>query len=75
MTSSHSTTDAPSRGKVIGILTLGVLAVSMSAIFIRLARDSSLSAHPAFGVFVAAGRIALASLLTAPLGFVALQRE
>jgi drug/metabolite transporter (DMT)-like permease len=68
MTSSHSTASTPSRGQVLGVLTLGVIAVSMSAIFIRLARDASLSTHPAFGLLIAAGRIALASVLTAPVG-------
>jgi drug/metabolite transporter (DMT)-like permease len=69
MTSSQS--PFPSRSQVVGVLTLGVLAVSMSAIFIRLARDASQSDHPAFGLLIAAGRIALASLLTAPVGWAA----
>ncbi len=47
----------------------------MSAIFIRYARDSSGSTSGAFGVLIAAGRITVASLLTAPIGFAALQRE
>jgi drug/metabolite transporter (DMT)-like permease len=60
---------------VITILTVGILAVSMSAIFIRFARESSGSTNAAFGLLIAAGRIALASLVTAPLGFVALSRH
>lgn len=47
----------------------------MSAIFVRYARDSSFSTSGAFGVLIAAGRIAVASLLTAPFGFAAVQRE
>ncbi len=60
---------------MIAVLTLGVLAVSMSAIFIRYARDSSGSTSGAFGVLIAAGRIAVASLLTAPFGFAGVRRE
>ena len=47
----------------------------MSAIFIRFARESSGSTNPAFGLLIAAGRIALASLVTAPFGFAALRRS
>lgn len=65
----------PSRAKVLTILTVGILAVSMSAIFIRFARDSSLSTSSAFGLLIAVGRIAVASLLIAPIGFAAVQRE
>jgi drug/metabolite transporter (DMT)-like permease len=47
----------------------------LSAVFIRLAREASGSGNDAFGLLIAAGRIALASLVTAPLGFHALGRE
>ncbi len=57
------------------MLVVAVLAASTSAIFIRLAREASGSTNDAFGLLIAAGRIALASLLTAPLGFVAVRRE
>ena len=76
VTSSRpSTAVQPTRAKLIAVLTVGVLAVSMSAIFIRYARDSSQSSSGAFGVLIAAGRIAVASLLTAPIGFAAISRE
>lgn len=73
--SQPSTAVQPPRAKLIAVLTVGVLAVSMSAIFIRFARDSSFSNSGAFGLLIAAGRIAVASLLTAPIGFAAVQRE
>ena len=75
VTSSDAVPAQPPRAKIIAVLTIGLLAVSMSAIFIRYARDSSGSASGAFGVLIAAGRIAVASLLTAPFGFAAVQRE
>ncbi len=56
-------------------MTLGILAVSMSAIFIRLAKVSSGSPDPSFGLLIAAGRIGFASLLVAPVSFAALLRE
>jgi drug/metabolite transporter (DMT)-like permease len=73
--SQPSTASQPSRAQVFTILTVGILAVSMSAIFIRFARESSGSTNVAFGLLIAAGRIALASLVTAPFGFAALRRE
>lgn len=75
VTSSQAVPAQPPRAKLIAVLTIGVLAVSMSAIFIRYARDSSLSTSGAFGVLIAVGRIAVASVLTAPFGFAAVQRE
>ena len=57
----------PSRGLLLGVLTVGVLAVSSGAILVRLA-----DAHP---LVVAAYRVGLAFLLILPFSFRTCRRE
>lgn len=49
--------------KVVLVLTLGVLAVSTSAIFIRLAFESASVYNVGFSLVIAASRLSLASLI------------
>jgi drug/metabolite transporter (DMT)-like permease len=54
------------RWRIILILTLGILAVSTSAIWIRLSLAATNSQGIAFSLFLAASRLILASLLLLP---------
>lgn len=56
----------PSQQKVVIILGCGVLAVSTSAIFIRLALAEAMTTGVGFSLFLAATRLNLAALLLIP---------
>jgi drug/metabolite transporter (DMT)-like permease len=59
----------PSNTKIIFILTVGVLSVSASAIFVRLAIEAVDSATIGFSLFLAASRLILASSVLIPNWF------
>ncbi len=65
----------PAPARVALILTVGVLAVSFAAIFIRLARDAANSDSSFFALLIAFGRILVASCISVPLGLVALRQD
>ena len=56
----------PSNAKIIFILTIGVVSVSASAIFIRLAIEAVGNATIAFSLFLATSRLILASVVLIP---------
>jgi hypothetical protein len=59
----------PSNAKIIFILTIGVVSVSASAIFIRLAIEAVGNATIAFSLFLATSRLILASVVLIPNWF------
>lgn len=59
----------PSNAKIIFILTIGVVSVSASAIFIRLAIEAVDNATIAFSLFLATSRLILASVVLIPNWF------
>jgi drug/metabolite transporter (DMT)-like permease len=65
----------PTRLQINSVLTLGLLAMSFAAIFIRLSRNASLSSDATFGVLIAAGRIFVAALIATPVGIQTLTQE
>jgi drug/metabolite transporter (DMT)-like permease len=65
----------PTRLQINSVLTLGLIAMSCAAIFIKLSRNASFSSEAVFGVFIAAGRILIAALFAIPFGIQTLTRE
>jgi drug/metabolite transporter (DMT)-like permease len=66
----------PTPATIAVVLLVGVLAVSFAAVFVRLSGQAALSQggsfNPYFGLLIAAGRMAIAGVLTLLLGWPAL---
>ncbi|AEV17098.1 Permease [Thermus sp. CCB_US3_UF1] len=56
----------PSGLKIAGVLLLGVLAISLGSILVRLSLEAASDRSLAFSLVMSAGRMALAALLLAP---------
>jgi drug/metabolite transporter (DMT)-like permease len=69
------TSDHPSSARIALVLTIGVLAVSFAAIFIRYARIASGSDAAAFSLVVSAGRMLVAAAVLTPIGLATLRRQ
>lgn len=62
-----ATSSAPSRLTVALVLTVGILSVSTSAVFVRLALDASQQQGLGFSLVLAASRLTLASVALIPV--------
>ncbi len=66
--------DSPNQNLIYGVLLIGVLAASSAAILIRAAHNTEAN-NPMFLLLVAAGRLAVASCVVAPIAAMGLHRN
>lgn len=59
----------PSKFKIIFVLTIAILAVSTSAIWIRLAMQTANNYTVGFSIFLAASRLIVSALILLPTGY------